>query len=41
MQPIADEDWITEYRQQKVEDEQRLASLNESLAGRENLRGEI
>ena len=36
-EPIADEDWITEYRQRQAEKEQRLASLNDRLAGRENL----
>ena len=37
-EPIADKDWITEYRQRQVKKEQRLASLNYGLAGRENLR---
>ena len=36
-EPIADEYWITEYRQRRAEKEQRLASLNDGLAGRENI----
>ena len=36
-EPIADEDWIAEYRQRQAEKERRLASLQDRLAGREDL----
>ena len=36
-EPMADEEWIAEYRQRQAEKEQRLESLKDRLAGRENL----
>ena len=37
-EPMADEEWIAEYRlRQAKKEEQRLASLKDRLAGKENL----
>jgi hypothetical protein len=36
-EPMADEEWIAEYRQRQAEKEQRLTSLEDRLAGRENI----
>ena len=34
-EPTADQQWVAEYRQRQAKKEQRLASLNNRLAGRE------
>ena len=36
-EPMADQQWVAEYRQRQAKKEQRLASLNDRLAGREEL----
>ena len=36
-EPIADEEWVKEYRQRQGEKEQKLASLKDRLAGKESL----
>ena len=36
-EPIADEEWVEEYRQRQAEKEQKLASLKDRLAGKESL----
>ena len=35
--PMADEEWVAEYRQRQASKEQRLTGLQDRLAGRENL----
>ena len=36
-EPMADEEWIAEYRLRQAQKEQRLASLKERLEGKESL----